>query len=299
MIEYLTKLYDENSDDVCVLYKYYKCSHQSISLLKDNKLWFSNHSNLNDPFDCLIRLPSKITQHNINIIKDYLKETSGFSLKISDDSNVSEYIGQIEDSIPLENLALMALQFDDANLLQHIKKVELNDIWIKRLFELSLDIQMILLNEMTVFCVSENPNDQLLWGHYGDSHKGFCVGYVCPVGILNPQLIHKLTYTNKVPMIDPIDFIIDPYKTFQDLILTKPVDWKYECEWRLTLGNMPGLNSSPLPIKKIIFGERLTDENEKLIKSQLAGKEIVYSRVEPNIKNSKYSLVLRDEYSAT
>jgi hypothetical protein len=36
-------------------------------------------------------------------------------------------------------------------------------------------------------CLSEANNHPLMWADYASSHKGFCIGYVCPTGILNPR----------------------------------------------------------------------------------------------------------------
>ena len=59
--------------------------------------------------------------------------------------------------------------------------------WAHELITMAREVAERLLNGITVFCVSE-PNDHQtsMWAHYAAGHTGFCAGYVCPVGILNP-----------------------------------------------------------------------------------------------------------------
>jgi hypothetical protein len=109
-----------------------------------------------------------------------------------------------------------------------------------------------------VFCLSERNDQPLMWAHYANSHTGFCVGYLCPVGIDNPRIIFKVEDAEKPPAISCWQLIQDPGAVHRDLVTTKTDPWSYEREWRLTFGNMPGGLHLLLPPRQIIFGAKMS-----------------------------------------
>ena len=61
------------------LYHYRRCCEQSIEAFKDNKIYFNNAINFNDPYDCLIycdidtiykRIHNMYNYHNIELINN-------------------------------------------------------------------------------------------------------------------------------------------------------------------------------------------------------------------------------------
>src|SRR5690606_33927290 len=40
-------------------------------------------------------------------------------------------------------------------------------------------------NKMGIYSLSKTPLDELLWAHYANSHKGFCIGYDIDVLLKN------------------------------------------------------------------------------------------------------------------
>ncbi len=85
-----------------------------------------------------------------------------------------------------------------------------------------------------VFCFSKTFQNPLMWGHYGNSHKGFCVGYDLN-DILNiPEYKEKLrfkeiTYTDIIPSLSNEE--IDR----GEALYYKSSDWEKENEFRATI----------------------------------------------------------------
>lgn len=149
-----------------------------------------------------------------------------------------------------------------------------------------------------ILSFSLTGKEPLMWSHYADGHKGFCVGYDRklieeyidsqePPLLMggNPPVIfdHLITYS---PVPDYIDRIciylenelngkpIDLDHLFVDLVVvsilaTKSEHWKYEKEARI-IRSKPGPIKIPLNIvKKVIVGQKIDPENLAFLKSLL------------------------------
>jgi hypothetical protein len=282
MLDFLNGMYDAKDDAVQLLYKYRSCEPRNVDCLRNNTLWFSTQAQLNDPYDCVVRLPDSIGKTDIEELRAHLASATPYELNMSEFGQIAEHIGKSENLPPLVPLGLMAAQLRQQQLVKHIRKLRPeDDAWVHKLFQMAREMALRLLSNMTVFCLSEENTNQLLWAHYAAAHTGFCTGYVCPVGILNPQLIHKVEYETSPRKITPWQLIDDPGSVYRDLMLVKPSQWSYESEWRLTFGNMPGLISDLLPYRMIILGARISRGDEQRIRAaaKAAGVSTIFRAV--------------------
>lgn len=148
----------------------------------------------------------------------------------------------------------------------------------KRLREFEdVDIQ-----NLGVFCLSELNDNILMWSHYADQHRGFCIEFVRSSGnwIGNFETTKPINYCN-YPEVDPFDSDgnIDA-SIHRKMLLTKAEDWKYENEWRLTYPQGDKEESLPGEISSIIFGLRMPDADKNTIRNILADQpDIRYRQV--------------------
>lgn len=88
-----------------------------------------------------------------------------------------------------------------------------------------------------ISCFSESPCSNLMWGHYGGRHHGFCLEYDVGKLISKFHLILPVIYTERPfqswRLIDKRD-IDDPLAEITPC-LYKSSDWSYEREWRTFL----------------------------------------------------------------
>lgn len=152
-----------------------------------------------------------------------------------------------------------------------------------------------LQKEIYVKSFSYAKNHDLMWGHYGDSHKGICIGY--DFSLAPDEVIHHLYpvqysdarfSTNWLPEVAAHSF----------LYLRKSKYWEYEKEFRLLYGKdeLPhGKQNIPLNcITEIQFGLRMPDDQKKLIadllrtKSRLNRGKIKLFKTE--LKNNRFEL---------
>lgn len=141
-------------------------------------------------------------------------------------------------------------------------------------------------NDIGILSLTKNWNNTLMWSHYTNSHKGFCVGFdpkdeyfqnFLSSDQKKSKIIMEVVYSDKRVEI-PMEF--DKKKLEFEPFITKSTDWKYEEEVRIisTL-NMSDkkINSNPVQIhlfkvphkaiKEIVAGANMDKENEDLIKA--------------------------------
>lgn len=261
-----------------VLYKYRDISENTEKIFTEKKVWLSNATGLNDPFECTIQ----------EIAKDWIeKEVQDLKL-----AHIQGFIFMAIQSLKTKTL------FYDLNNKQtkeFLNKFRLKSIdekyktvreFIKRKTgtELSnpaetfanFDVQ---LNNVGIFSLSETPENQLMWAHYGDKSKGVAIGFKVSENskLMNSSHCLKVNYSDELPRFDRKGFLVettivpqgkntqkitfdDP--TFQAAISTKPVCWDYEKEWRY-VEETSGLFKFPSEIQEIIFGLKCSKEIRK------------------------------------
>ncbi|WP_043319502.1 DUF2971 domain-containing protein [Microbulbifer sp. HZ11] len=87
------------------------------------------------------------------------------------------------------------------------------------------------LNRFGILCLTEEPNNLLMWAHYGDSHRGVCIGFDSSSKFFSSA--NKIAYEKIRPS---LPFNPGKNKTDNSLkktFLTKSIDWSYEKEWRI------------------------------------------------------------------
>ena len=133
------------------LYKYQSYNVQTLDNLKNRRLWFSKPSRFNDPFDCAIYFEaSPLTAKDWKALFQMDKrEISKNDVEKFDVKYITK--GRINKKFK-----------DDA--LEGMKKA----------FQDRVDI---MRNDRGVACFSEVVDNMLMWSHYADGHRGFCLEY--------------------------------------------------------------------------------------------------------------------------
>jgi hypothetical protein len=115
-----------------------------------------------------------------------------------------------------------------------------------------------IFQNMGVCSFSASPDELLLWSHYADHHKGFCVEYSCAEGTSLRSLAREVQYKDEVPRISAADFAGHrKNEVFDSLWLTKARCWSYEKEWRVMMPEGDKEYQTPSQITSIIFGARM------------------------------------------
>lgn len=269
-----------------------------ITNLEKEREYFSTPIHFNDPFDTLLyvdknRLLDKIKQELDKGLDDLTNGIDDFVLR-----KLMEF--ENDERNPNKNINRMLYY---GNIIQSIPKVRA---------EFQKNIKEI--------CFSSNIMSVLMWAHYANDHKGFCIAY--DINKLKERQcfdykgnsieyklrLKQVNYTNlRVDMTEymyeylpkyafdvPTDvtkFMMEPpQKYLEELILTKADIWKYEEEWRLysiseTLLKPNIISYIQQKPKAIIVGTKTSLENIKKLKIIADKKKIDILKMEASDEN--------------
>ncbi|WP_444884987.1 DUF2971 domain-containing protein [Microbulbifer sp. PSTR4-B] len=134
-----------------------------------------------------------------------------------------------------------------------------------------------------VFCVTPHFDNLLMWSHYGDSHRGVCIGF--DISLPNDSVFgagYPVEYRKSYPVISMLEVekMMHAYSfnrkilpEFDDIITrrcyVKAIEWSYENEVRFCNTNPkidPGLVDFPAGrLKEVILGANVSDESRNRV----------------------------------
>jgi len=129
-----------------------------------------------------------------------------------------------------------------------------------------------------VCCFTETWDIPLMWGHYADQHCGMCLEFEADLNNLGGCSLLPVLYATDHFPVRVFQFLVDRGAFFQQMLLTKQVEWSYEREWRLIRDQSGLLNPSPLKLKAGMFGLRSDPKNEVRVRKALQKKKHVQFR---------------------
>jgi len=230
-----------------ILYKFRSWSNPIHKRwLTESQVYFASPAQFNDPFDCAI---------------NYRYD------KLSDEEKLEKYFTMIKGDKPQLNddeVMKQAQSWMREGLLEKDALLENN----KRI------LQEITNNKVGVFSLTKTKTPVLLWSHYSDNHKGFCIGY--DREILIQDFMNKyndyrkmvfyeidVEYSDTYPIIIPKKDITST-EYMRKPLSTKAKFWEYENEKRiLLLGGSRELTTVPAAaISEVIMGCKMSDKDQ-------------------------------------
>lgn len=242
------------------VYRYQSVSALTIESLCHDELYFAAPAGFNDPHDCKPTVESDSEKETLRkILSELIKrrvaaETLG-ALKNAriHGAKAETYAQRSGEQTARRELEDVAYNATNPEHGDNEKEAE---CWL-----LANEIQRELLMQYDrgVCCFSEVVDNPLLWSHYGDQHRGICIGYGLN-RIPKPKL-HKVVYggsrTLRTTLIARALLEKEPEAQAlldRDVVLRKAPSWRYEREWRL-LGER-GAQVSCLELVDLTFGLR-------------------------------------------
>jgi hypothetical protein len=147
---------------------------------------------------------------------------------------------------------------------------------LKNMYELS--------KKSGIYSLTTNFENDLMWSHYANSHKGFCIEYefdtLKTFDIQTNQNgfrhLGKIEYSNDI--FDTKDVFIKNINLV-NFLFRKNIKWHYENEWRI-LSIIPGkYNYDQKCIKSIIFGLKTSETVIDLIIHKLTPLNIDFYKI--------------------
>ncbi|MBA2858331.1 hypothetical protein HNP93_001032 [Methanococcus maripaludis] len=154
-----------------------------------------------------------------------------------------------------------------------------------------------------ICCFSEFNDSKLMWSHYADGHKGFCIEY----DFKNEQTEEELIYS-LFPIIYREElFDLVPHLLRNDnpnplieiyLAMFKEISWSYEHEWRIIFPEHFEYGSGPKKgpvITAIYMGSNITESNKKKLIKIAKEKDIHIYQMEIDEYSLKAKLIEKGE----
>lgn len=254
------------------LYRFFPYNAHDLDALSNNYLWFSSYEDFNDPFEDVF------VQNAINSdLGEYQEEKAVHLYKELHKNDAS---GKIINEV----------------LIKLIMEGKLRDYYERHLKEVVFITQRELRDHIKTSkaccLVMDHSSDnkkalknKLMWSHYGNGLRGFCVEYdydllIKSLSELSGQDINlcpmEYRQLKKNTLVDLFIGIIDNNKKYNigSLAATKSFEWSYENEFRLIIKNKGNINYfSSKSIKSITFGEKMPQEKLITLLSVLKGNE--------------------------
>lgn len=235
-----------NIPDILYKYRIWEDDHQK-RVLTHNELFFASADLFNDLFDASLPFQyDKAEMTDENIMKKLL--LIGRSMW----SDISE----VElNRRATERINSGELKSDEywRNQYQESKKLNIKRFGI---------------------CSLTSKNDNLLmWSHYANSHKGFCIGFdKFELFETTQGMLGRVSYSDSFPQMPMFG---DNTANFSMLIMTKSKHWEYEDEYRISKTFAPRkiFKLNDKAIKEIILGCRIEPKSrEEIIKAAQSKK---------------------------
>jgi len=109
-------------------------------------------------------------------------------------------------------------------------------------------------SKLGILCLTERPNDHLMWVHYAGEHKGFVIGFDAadPFFTSDGRALQKVVYQKKPIVMPEIDI---------NVAFNKSDVWEHEREWRCVRQfeqtEARNVRFDPILVKQVIFGAKM------------------------------------------
>lgn len=166
-------------------------------VILDSRIYFPSPATFNDPFDCRVVLRNEVS--------------------------FEDWLGYFRSSLA-RFLPGVGSEEIEARARQAAHNSCQPEVFARVVASLQADV-----NGCGVLCLSEDPDDILMWSHYSAGHTGVCFEFEH----LNEPFFgrcQKVNYSDKMPQVSALRS--PAQEQIEAFILTKPIDWEYEKEWR-------------------------------------------------------------------
>ena len=202
---------------------------------------------------------------------------SAFQSLSSDPQNITDFIksyGVTDD-------------LDQIDLIKKWAKFHNNESFYEAALQMEKQLQSVeaffqdkINSSFRVASLAADNKNRLMWAHYADEHKGFCIEYdYSKASLLNlPAPVIYSKNRIKVPwavmMNNSSENRRHATQCYMKALLVKDEAWFYEQEWRIIIPQIGAEFVNMPPISCVYLGARCSEDNKSRIKELAASKGI-------------------------
>jgi hypothetical protein len=251
------------------IFKYRSDDEQARYNLENDFVWVCSPASYNDPYDSSISIaPETLTK---NVIRDGVRDFIAKDLG----SKVEEH--RVEQILNASNPALA---------LQELIMVDMDQVAPEHraIFSAQLAAQMVAWeeasgrtlpashkNSLKICSFSGTNQSIIMWSHYADQHRGYCIEYdihSLPPEHLFVRMLYPVIYSEK--LFDGTSYYLAGIRNRETFNILYPAlaafykspEWRYEEEWRLVIPANLVKKASPwrVPTPKCVYlGSKMPD----------------------------------------
>ncbi|AGH45849.1 DUF2971 domain-containing protein [Paraglaciecola psychrophila] len=280
-----------------VLFKYRDDSERTQDIIRNQKIWLSSPSQLNDPLECRIGEIPPVWEAK--------------TIREMEQGQLMGLVAQRPFFEPPKRLFSLS-ERETKQWLKRFKKLT-HSRKVKAMRSLYSDHGMRLsnpenifrdmrkrLSSVGIFSLSGTSANELMWAHYGANHEGVAFGFSWSndCKLANPRHCLPATYNrekptfkagikNEVQIMAPGSGVQNVQRVsfeddvFRSTISTKTPAWEYEKEWRY-VEESHGLFDFPGILSQVVFGMRMSNERRdfyKILINKVIQNDVEYFEV--------------------
>ena len=161
-------------------------------------------------------------------------------------------------------------------MLDHATHPEYEPVSHKReLYRQAIESEVLGRYDKGIVSLAERADCPLMWSHYGDEHRGICVGYSVPDDVAGN--VRRVEYGGgRRVEVSEVAAMLDggqgAHREVDDAVLLRKAEsWRYEQEWRLI--GPRGSQGSNLELEEVAFGMRCEESVKYAVVKALEGRE--------------------------
>ena len=283
------------------LYKYRDVTARTLNMVVGDQLHFADPSTFNDPLDTRPSLDADVDGNELGRILRILIERStaadmragARAMKLTD-ARSKDWIEK--HSRRQAELRISEIEYGASNPEYDFETA------LKSQLRYCIELELLRGNEKGIVSFAERDDCPLMWSHYGDQHRGICLGYSVPEKAIED--VEQVAYGgDRLVKASDVGAMLDGddearARVDAAVMLRKAESWSYEQEWRLIGGR--GTAGSPLELEEIIFGMKCKESVKytvmKALEDRSRSVEFYEMREERGTFNlGKHELVYDDE----
>jgi len=255
------------------IFKYREVNVNSIKNLENDTVWIADPRSFNDPYDCSSFID--FDELSKDLYRNMPDQLRGVLLKTLSHDRIVEIQATLRESADPEtlfyDLMLEGQSVEKAAGFKNALKGAVRAMYEDMVARSSDGFK----SAFKVCSFSERVDSTLMWAHYANYHKGFCVEYsICNL----PHMHHLCRF------LYPVIYSDSPFNAtenvrrvgkpeFNNLYLNKAGliksnDWHYEREWRLIFSNgiIASEQAYPVPRPSTVYlGSHISKDDQAKI----------------------------------
>lgn len=220
-------------------------------------------------------------------------EEGGKSLK-----SIIHHMGIEADA---DEIALVSLLYIQQQPDEYEKAIKMEQSFT----EIERRVNRAIDDMVNIVSLCTDYKNRLMWSHYADNHKGFCIEYDFGTDVLKESgvIAFPVAYSSMRPKIPYEAVLLSEKPTLENVnsqnineriflsMLTKDKIWSYEREWRILISAQEAINIPAPPVSCIYLGACCSEENEEKIKALVQDRNIPVKKMV--VDRGDYSLHIK------